>query len=297
MEKSELESLLKAGMTTRDMESILNIKRSTISYWIHKYGLEDLMKYKQGHPYRFEKIDSKEKAYVLGFILADAGITNQTCDIGVSIRDKEVVEFIANIIDAVPNYDYSFNKKTRRFPRARTSKKITDIKKFSSGEKKQDRHYPRVSKEYERYLLQGFFEADGTITWGRRKDRDRIWHKVSIKSSYNLLVGVQMVLSNLVGINTAIRPVKNENCFVLEFANRKDIIKFLDFIYPDDSFIVLKRKYLKQYALRLELEENGESSHKRQYRAEYTEYKGVETSGEVAIPLNNRNSIQAVNWQ
>lgn len=106
-----------------------------------------------------------------------------------------------------------------------------------------------------------------------------------------------MVLSNLVGINTAIRPVKNENCFVLEFANRKDVIKFLDFIYPDDSFIVLKRKYLKQYALRLELEENGESSYKRQYRAEYTEYKGVETSGEVAIPLNNRNSIQAVNWQ
>ena len=284
MEKSELESLLKAGMSTREMEPILNKKRSTISYWIHK-------------PYRFEKIDSKEKAYTLGFILADAGITNLICAISTAIQDKEVLEFVAEVMDAVPHYDYTFDKKTRRFPRARTSKKIVDILKFTGGEKKQDRHYPRVPKEYERYLLQGFFEADGTITWGRRKDRNRLWHKISFKSSYSLLIGVQAALSRLIGISTSIHPVKNENCFVLEFANRKDVLQFLNFVYPDDSFIVLQRKYLNQYALRLELEENGETSYQSQHRAEYTEYKGVETSGAVAIPLNNRTSIQAANQQ
>lgn len=297
MEKSELESLLKAGMSAKEMEPIFHIKSRTILYWIHKYELEDLMKYKVGKPYRFEKIDSKEKAYTLGFILADSGINNRRCDISTVIKDKEVLEFIAEVIDAVPHYDYTFDKKTRRFPRARTSKKIVDILKFTGGEKKQDRHYPRVPKEYERYLLQGFFEADGMISWGRRKDRNRLWHKISFKSSYNLLIGVQAALSRLIGISTSIHPVKNENCFVLEFANRKDVLKFLNFVYPDDSFIVLQRKYLNQYALRLELEENGETSYQSQHRAEYTEYKGVETSGAVAIPLNNRTSIQAANQQ
>ena len=50
-----------------------------------------------------------------------------------------------------------------------------------------------------------------------------------------------------------------ENCYIIEFANRKDILKFLDYIYCD-NFVVLQRKYLKAKALRLELEENGEGT-------------------------------------
>ena len=46
---------------------------------------------------------------------------------------------------------------------------------------------------------------------------------------------------------------------MLEFANREDVLKFLNFIYPNDSFIILKRKYNKAKALRLELGEFGES--------------------------------------
>ena len=39
-------------------------------------------------------------------------------------------------------------------------------------------------------------------------------------------------------------------------------IKFLDYIYPDDEFVILQRKYLKAQALRLELEEFGENTKK-----------------------------------
>ena len=53
-----------------------------------------------------------------------------------------------------------------------------------------------------------------------------------------------------------------KDCFVIEFANRIDVLKFLNYIYQDD-FVVLKRKYLKYKALRLELEENGEGAIKQ----------------------------------
>ena len=59
-------------------------------------------------------------------------------------------------------------------------------------------------------------------------------------------------------ISTALRPKGKEKCYVLEFANLSDVLTFLEHIYPNDSFIILKRKYLKYKALRLELEENGE---------------------------------------
>ena len=292
MDKKFLEDCLNKGMSTRDIEKICNKHRNTISYWIHKYGLDENMKYKKNEKFIFEKIDTKEKAYVLGFILADAGITHTNVELSVSLNDKEVIEFVAETINSNVIYDYTFDKKTRRFPRARTQKRIYDIKKFTGGEAKIERHYPRIREDLEKYLIQGFFDGDGCITWGRRKDKNRIWQKICFNSQLKILEGVQKYLINKLHIATTIRPKGKEHCYVLEFANRDDVMKFCEHIYSDNDFIILKRKYFKYKALRLELEENGESLSKEQYRAEPAEQEGVETSGDIAIYLNNHNSIQ-----
>ena len=139
-------------------------------------------------------------------------------------------------------------------------KKIVDITKFTGGYAKADRHYPRVREDLERYLILGLFDSDGCITWGRRKDKNRIWQKISFTSQLKILQGVQQYLIKKLNISTTIRPKGNEKCFVLEFSNRNDVLKFCEHIYPDEEFIILERKYLKYKALRLELEENGESA-------------------------------------
>lgn len=259
MDKKELQEYLENGLSTRDIEKIVGLNHRTISYWISKYGLNDFQKYKKNHPFRFEKIDSKEKAYALGFILADGSISNEMCEISIAVSDKEVLEFISSVVNGNVTYDYTYDKKARRFPRARLSKKIPDINKFIGGDRKSNRHYPIVKNDLERYLLQGVFEADGCITWGYRKDKNRLWCRFSVKSSYKILEGLQKVLLKKVNVGTIIHPVRNENCYVIEVSGRDEVKKILDFIYPDNSFIVLKRKYLKQKALRLELGENEEN--------------------------------------
>ena len=45
MDKEFLKKCLRKGMSTRDIEKICDKKRSTISYWIKKYGLTDKSKY------------------------------------------------------------------------------------------------------------------------------------------------------------------------------------------------------------------------------------------------------------
>lgn len=260
MDKNFLEDCLEKGMSTRDIEKICDKSRSTILYWINKYNLANKSRHMKKENYRFEKIDSREKAYTLGFILADAAITETNTEVSVAIKDKCVVEFISKIVDGSVICSNNFNKKTRVFPKARMTKRIVDITKFTGGMAKIDRHYPRIREDLERYLIQGLFDSDGCITWGRRKDKNRIWQKISFTSQLKILEGVQQYLLKKLNISTIVRPKSNEKCYILEFANQYDVLKFCEHIYPNEDFIILNRKYLKYKALRLELEENGEGA-------------------------------------
>lgn len=244
--------------------------------------------------FKFEKIDSKEKAYTLGVILCKASINQQKCvDLAVPLKDKEIAELVSQVIGGEVHMERGFNKSMRVFPGARVTKKISDVTVYTGAEKKSERHYPRVRQDLEKFLLQGVFDADGCLTWGRRKDKNRVWQKISFISSLGILSGVQQMLLNQLGVASALRPKSNSNYYVLSINNRRDVLKVMSFLYPDDSFIILKRKYLKYCALRLELEENGEYGSLREYRAEPAEQEGVETNGACASRLNDRNSIQA----
>ena len=248
------------GLSCRNIADMSGDSKTNITTLQHKWGIADIRTTKDPHfkpNYYFDKIDTPEKAYTLGFILADGNISlkNQV-ELKIQLQDKEVLDFISTILNSEVYTSNKVDKSKRIFPFARTVRTVKDILKFVGGRLKQERHYPRVRKDLERYLLLGFFDADGCLTWGIRKDRNRIWHKVSLSSSLSILEGAQQHLFKL-GISTKLRPKKNENCYILEFSNKSDVLKFLEYIYPDDSFIILNRKYLKYKALRLELEEFG----------------------------------------
>lgn len=257
MDREFLKKCLLDGDSSRVIGEKVGLHKNTVNYWVNKYQLKNCSKFRKRENFLFGKIDSLEKAYVLGFILADGAI-NKTKDVEISIgmKDKEVIEFICDILSSNIIYDHTFDKSKKRFPRVRTTKRIKDISTFTSGELKKDRTFTRVKNEFERYLLLGFFDGDGCVTFGKRKDRNRIWQKISFTSSFNLLIGVQKTLTKI-GISSSIRPKKDNDCFVLEFSSKQDVLIFLNYIYPNDSFVVLNRKYLTACALRLELEENG----------------------------------------
>ena len=125
--------------------------------------------------------------------------------------------------------------------------------KLFGGRLKEERHIPIIKKELESYLVQGFFDAEGCITWGYRKDRNRLWQKISFTSKYKMLEGIQNIFIKN-NISTKIRPKSKSDCHVMEICNKKEVIKILKFIYSDENFIILNRKYEKSKALRLELE-------------------------------------------
>lgn len=262
--KEILKQCLNRGMTNREIADELGYGRSNIGYFIHKFGLVELQEKSKLPNYKIESIDTKEKAYILGFICCDGGIDDKNMvELSVEKSDKEILDYIAPLINGRVFVDNTYNRDARQFPKARMCKKILDIKTFIGGPLKPDRHFPITKKEFVRYALLGAFDADGCLTWGRRKDKDRIWQKISFTTSLSIATGIQQALIKELNISTIVRPKTGENCFVVEFANKHDVLKFLNYIYPDDNFVVLKRKHLKAKALRLELGENGEGAIKQ----------------------------------
>jgi hypothetical protein len=290
--KELLENFLKEGKTTREIGLILGVANTTISRYIRNYNLNNLYSKPKYLPYHLTKIDSKELAYMLGFIIADSSINNEIVEISVAINDSELMDLFSPLLGIKSFEDLTLVKEKRRFPRIRLVRKIVGINKFIGGNKKKDRNVPIIQKDLEVYLIRGIFDADGCITWGYRKDRNRIWHKVSFTSSLGILTSVQKVLYKI-GISTIVRPKANEDCYVLEFANKKDILKFYNYLYADDSFIPLKRKFDNYNALRLELGELSENTNCTILScATDLSVESAETTGELNGTLNNQSSTQ-----
>ena len=198
----------------------------------------------------FAKIANKQQAYIAGILLSDGHITlnNQVVELWVQLSDKELPLYFKEYFEDNCTYreNYKFNKKSRQFPKAGIiiySKVFKEnMIKLFGGRLKKDKRCPIISKSLEQYLLRGIFDGDGCITWGYRKDRDRLWQKVSFTSSLSILQGVQQILINN-NISTIIRPKSNEDCFIMEFSNELDIYRFYRFIYQDLDMFYLSRKY------------------------------------------------------
>lgn len=301
MNKQFLIECLQQGLSTRDIEALSNVKlkKSTISYYIRKWNLQKYMKY-----YKpvyidnyFDTIDTKEKAYILGYTLADGYVSNSTIEYGCQINDKEILMFISLQLGSKVQEDLTYCPKQRKFPRARifigNKHLVQSVNKLCAGTK-ENKTFPRIKKELEPYMLLGFFDGDGCLTWGYRKDRNRIWQKVNFTGSYKLLFAIQKHITRL-WISSSLYPKNGENCFVLELSSKKDVLHILSYMYGNEDLIVLHRKYNKYKALRLELGEFEESIWDiTSSQATNHFVEGVETTGGKMGSLNNQQELPSL---
>lgn len=266
--KEELEEYLRKGFSTRKISLETGIEYYNLIYYAKKYGISHLNRYSKIE-YKdvnfFKKIDTREKAYTLGFFIGDGSIEKDRDGLSVDLAmcDKEILYKISEWIGCRVVENNKTDKSKKLFPNASihivNSQLIKDLKMLFGGRLKKERRLPIIKKDLECYMLQGFFDAEGCITWGKRKDRNKYWQKISFTSQLDMLIGVQNILLKN-DIATRIRPKTGEDCYVLEIFNKEKVLKTLDFLYSDPSFVILRRKFDKANALRRELGENGEGA-------------------------------------
>ena len=117
------------------------------------------------HSY-FHKIDTEQKAYWLGFILGDGCLWHNrpSIEIGLNIKDELHIDKFAKAIGWRNKKQYKADRNavtmiisSREMYNDLVNLGLTSRKSFTAT-------WPKIYKKYERHMLRGLFDADGTIT-------------------------------------------------------------------------------------------------------------------------------------
>lgn len=110
----------------------------------------------------FEKIDTEEKAYWLGFFAGDGAITDENT-IRLSLKDKEHVKKFKEAVKWTGK-DY-FHKDTNALEvYFKSFKMMKDLASyFITPRKTFTVKFPNIPKQFERHFIRGVFDADGCI--------------------------------------------------------------------------------------------------------------------------------------
>ena len=206
----------------------------------------------------FDKISTPEEAYLIGYLLGDGGLNseknnpkNRLNRIYVSSINKEVIEGFQKCF--CPDNEISskipINKK-RNIKTNKLSYTLHFSSKFSKSFNnfgilniKKDRNFANIPQKFMPDFLLGLFDSDGFISWGRRKDRNRLWADIGIvHQSIKSLEKIQNFLSNKLNISSALKQKGTENCYLLRFSNREKVFEFVNYIYSSNSSIYNKEK-------------------------------------------------------
>jgi len=215
----------------------------------------------------FDKIDTEEKAYILGFYVADGAITrSKKCDnwrfsIGLNEDDKEILEKIKNIMNPYVHliyevFDYKkTSRKTRPMYKFQFSNKniCTKLEEYGLGFNKTYKEKSVkniIPEELMKHFIRGYFDGDGCtcLTKGEKKIKTKngiknycyqnaIWSIISKDS--NILYELKEFFDNK-HIHTVIYP-DARNCFLLSCTTKK----FLGTIYLLSLIIFYLGNYIE----------------------------------------------------
>lgn len=116
-DKEEIFRLYKSGSSTTEISRIFNVDCSAILYWLKqlKINIRKSSEYRKlsiDQDYFF-RIDSKDKAYFLGLLMADGCLSTSRYSVLISLKedDKQILEIFKRHI----NYGGSLKYRNRSF--------------------------------------------------------------------------------------------------------------------------------------------------------------------------------------
>jgi len=249
--KTQVKSVYEKIQNLGEVASILNVSKDFVREHLRKQGVSivNLQNIVNVDENVFEKIDSEEKAYWLGFLMADGNISNKTLsnrnrvELTLAEKDKEHLEKFKSFIQYKGNISYREKQKAYRV--AFNSVKVhNDLNKLGcTSTKSLTLTFPEkniIAKELIPHFIRGYFDGDGSIL-----NPEKYAIGIQILGTYSFLTSI------LKELNIDKKLIKKDirhlnNTYYISIAG-KNARMFADFIYKDAT-VYLERKYKRYIA-------------------------------------------------
>lgn len=240
----------------KDCAKLFKVNRQTISNRIKLLGYDE--RTMNRHMYNineryFETIDTEEKAYWLGFIVAD-GCIKKSNNISIVLSEQDVLHLEKMKLSLNSDHIITYEK-ISGFP----SKYRPACLRFTSKKMKEDLNnknvfnnktlgeipYYDINDSLIKHYIRGIVDGDGwfSISYDRRyKNKEYVYYEFGIGMGLEMLTWIKQKIFESLNIKgSEIKPYKS--IFRLRYSG-KNARNILHWLY-DDSNIYLDRKYLK----------------------------------------------------
>ena len=191
----------------------------------------------------FENIDTEDKAYFLGFIVADGSVNEKRLNI--SQKEPDVLYSFGKYIKLIDGVRKHTNRNIYHI-NITSEKLINDLKVLGIYQNKtMVVKYPNIPINLEHHFMRGVFDGDGCISIHKKKEGSR---DTSDRGQVNMCSGsVEFIetyvdrLNIIAGITkNKIRTPKGTYC-VIDWGSFADIERFYNLFYKDAT-VYLERK-------------------------------------------------------
>ena len=253
----EMMSDISSGMPSLDVAEKYNCSLTNVNQFSRRHNLEGRHQYRHSgynDPYFFDKIDSIEKAYIIGFIAADGHVSDKEIKITLSEVDLDILVKIKEIIGFNNNIRI-FNKDNvttvRKYSSVSfgTSEMIKSLRDLGFYKNKTLRFStPNIDKDLLLYFYRGLVDGDGSFSKYIANDGYERY-SFSLCGTMDCLISFRdFFIMHGISFNAKIRKRFNTKncCYSLYASGKNNVLKLLDLLYKDsDNEIVLSRKFEK----------------------------------------------------
>ena len=238
------EKFIKKSISAPDIASQCGVTPVTIRYWARKFGLQrrryGSLPLDDGY---FERIDTTEKAYWLGFIAADGCVQDKPgkrmLSICLSTKDEKHLMKFQNAIGS----RHSIYRTHRQTPFGEcrssqldlSSKKLaTDLQRWGIVPRKSKiLRAPIIPSALNSHWVRGYFDGDGSVSLAGR----------SCPQLCCNVVGTKSVLDFVIRRCPVFGQVKKYNgCYRVNFTGNRKARGFYDYLY-NDADVMMDRKH------------------------------------------------------
>lgn len=204
----------------------------------------------------FQELDSKDKAYFLGFIYADGFITKPSHGqniLGLTLAEIEPIDKFKKYIQTNKKVGYykktsSYSNKSYEYKLALNSDKlVSDIEKLGVIERKTlTLTFPNIREDLIPHFIRGYFDGDGSVFLHKDSRKEYSYNEylgINICGTKEFLVALIKHLPFLEEGQCIYKEERKEtNCWNLKIASNIRSLELYHYMYKDCNDLYLSRK-------------------------------------------------------